>query len=61
MQTAKTIYESLLGENASVTSLAHIQVRWHYFLMYLCSILERFVINFVLLFPIVVHSVPKKN
>ncbi|CAO2161573.1 unnamed protein product [Urochloa humidicola] len=25
IQTAKTIYESLLGENASVTSLAHIQ------------------------------------
>ena len=61
MQTAKTIYESLLGENASVTSLANIQASWHYLLMYLFSIVERFVINFGLWFPIIVYSVSKEN
>ena len=61
VQTAKTIYESLLGENASVTSLANIQASWHYLLMYLCSIVERFVIKFVLWLFIVVYSVSKEN
>ena len=61
VQTAKTIYESLLGENASITSLAHIQASWHYLLMYLFSIVERFVINFGLWFPIIVYSVSKEN
>lgn len=63
VQTAKTIYESLLGENARVTSLGHIQVSWHYFLCTYVQLMsgERVAINFVLRFPTVVYSVSKEN
>lgn len=63
VQTAKTIYESLLGENASVTSLGHIQVSWHYFLCTYVLLMsdECFAINFAMWFPTVVYSVSKEN